>query len=494
MTQPANGEPLPQTPEAVQNSEDKALTLTELFHVLGKHIITAVITAVIVMGAAVGYLFVTPPKYSATAQLFATYSDTGNLDNYSSLNSAGSYISTQVKSYPALVSTKAVLEPVIEQLGLDETVARLESQVSASNPSDTAFINISATTEDPQRSADIANAAATSLQNLVQTSLYADQVQSPVKITIVQNATPPSSASSPKTSMILVLGFAAAIVLGILAALLKDLFTRKIQDEGELSSYINSPVLGRIPESDDLFKSKPAIIMQPGGIMAEKFRRICTNLSFIAPVAGTNSRLIVISAVGINEGKTTVATNIAAALAENGSTVLLVDADLRHPSIAKALEIDGSTGLGHVLSGQASVKDVVQRYWKSNLHVMPGGPKPPNAATLLNSPIMTELLAQALHQYDYVIVDTAPMVVANEAALFAKQGGGLVLVSRRGVTLKRELANVAAELKNLSVGVTGFVVNFARENKKLISNSDYYYYYNDSDDDGHKRKNHQKHS
>ncbi len=122
---------------------------------------------------------------------------------------------------------------------------------------------------------------------------------------------------------------------------------------------------------------------------------------------------MVVTSAGASEGKTTASVNIAAALAEDGSRVLLIDADLRHPSVAHKIDIDGSAGLTHVLSGQAAVKDVIQRYWKPNLHIIPAGPKPPNASTLLNSPLMTTLVANAMQQYDYIIIDTAPMVVAN---------------------------------------------------------------------------------
>ena len=131
---------------------------------------------------------------------------------------------------------------------------------------------------------------------------------------------------------------------------------------------------------------------------------------------------MVVTSAGASEGKTTISVNIAAALAEDGPRVLLIDADLRHPSVAHKIDIDGSAGLTHVLSGQAAVKDVIQRYWKPNLHIIPAGPKPPNASTLLNSPLMTTLVANAMQQYDYIIIDTAPMVVANDAVIFMKQG------------------------------------------------------------------------
>lgn len=464
----------------VQNKLHEGMTLTDLLQIIVKHIITAIIAFVIVFGFACAYLIVTKPTYTATTKTFATYSDvTGTSESYSTLGSAASYINTQVKSYPTLVKTEAVLKPVIEQLRLDTSVNSLSGAITATNPDNTAFIDITVNSGNAQESANIANAVASSFQNVVQTSLYADAKQSPITITVVQAAMIPSKPSSPNVALTLIIAFILGIIVAIVAALLKNLFTRKIQDDSELTTYINAPTLGRIPEDEAVNSNASVIISEPGSSVAEDYRRICTNLSFIAPISGTNSRLVVVSAVGANEGKTTTAVNVATALAETGSAVLLIDADLRNPWVAKKLDIDGSAGLAHVLSGQASVKDVVQRFWKANLHIMPAGPKPPNAAQLLNSPIMSELINNALHQYDYVIIDTAPLVVANDGALFAKQGGGLVMVSRRGVTLKKQLSETAAELANLNVDVTGFVFNGAKLDKKLAGSS--YYYYTNSD-------------
>ena len=167
--------------------------------------------------------------------------------------------------------------------------------------------------------------------------------------------------------------------------------------------------------------------------------------------------------------------NLAAALAENGASVLLIDADLRHPSVAKRLGLEGNVGLAHVLSNQASVKDVVQRYWKPNLHIMPAGPRIQNASVLLNSRIMHELVHQAIQQYDYVIIDTTPMSVANDAAVFGQMGNGVVMVSARGVTYKSALRGAVNELRELDVPLLGYVFNLADE-KRGRGYGNYYYY------------------
>ena len=119
---------------------------------------------------------------------------------------------------------------------------------------------------------------------------------------------------------------------------------------------------------------------------------------------------------------------------------------------------------------------------------MPAGPKPPNASMLLNSKTMAELLDMALHTYDYVIVDTSPLVVANDAAVFGAKSDGVVIVSGRDVTMKRDLKDIAIQLENLNVPVTGFVFNLEKERK--ASQDSYYYYYYDDKTKGRKAHKH----
>ncbi len=469
--------------------ESDGMTLSGLFGILRKHVITIIITFFVVLGAVIALTAMSSVQYSTTAQLFATYNDSSDgTSNSSEQNSGSSYIMSQIKSYPTLTTTQSVLQPVIDDLGLHVTVAQLKEQINVTNPTNTAFVNISVTDSDPAQAADIANAVAKSLSSVVENALYASGSHSSVKLSVVQPAVSPSTPSAPKWKLNILLGIAGGLVVGVLAALLKDMLSKHIQDGDEINEYIDAPIIGRIPEEELLNGTKPVVVSEPGSPVAEDYRRIRTNLSFMAPVEDTNCRLIVVTSAGASEGKTTTSVNIAAALAENGAKVLLIDADLRHPSVATKLDIDGSAGLTHVLSGQASVKDVVQRYWKPNLHIMPAGPKPPNASALLNSPIMVELLNNAIERYDYVLIDTAPMVVANDAVIFVRRGGSLVMVCRRAQTLKRDLREISEELTTLDLSANGVVFNCARESKKSLEHSNYYYYYSDRNKDHRKKR------
>lgn len=221
------------------------------------------------------------------------------------------------------------------------------------------------------------------------------------------------------------------------------------------------------------------IVSQPNGALAEEYRRIRTNIDFLqTDRANGVGQLIVITSSQPSEGKTTTAINVAAALAEDGAKVLLIDADLRHPSVAHHLGIEGTAGLTHVLSGQMGPKDVVQSYWKQNLHILPAGKRPANAGVLLGSDTMKFMVDQALTQYQYVIIDTAPLSVSNDGAVFGRWAKGLLLVAGRQACEKKALQEAASTLEVAQVPVLGFIFNFA-DPKKLHSHSNYYYYYED---------------
>ena len=472
------------------DTEDDGITLMDLFRIVHKHLLVGIITFVVVFAAVCAYTFLAPPKYSATAQVFATYSDSSVQDNnISNINSASTYITNQIQSYPTLATTESVLKPVIDDLGLDTTVANLAGQLTVTNPTNTAFVNISVEDGDAQQASDIANAVAASMQNVIQNDLYSAADKSPVKISIVQRARVPESPSSPNKPLYLAVGVVAGLVLGVFAALLKDMLNTKVEETSDVRSLVGASSLGSVPQDNSLGEKRPVLISQPNGPIAEEFRRIHTNIEFLQTdkVAG-KGQLLVITSAQPSEGKTTTSINVAAALAEDGARVLLIDADLRHPSVAHHLGLEGSAGLAHVLSGQMAPKDVVQNYWKPKLHILPAGKRPANAGVLLGSDTMRIMVEQALTQYDYVIIDTAPLSVSNDGVVFGRWAKGLVLVTGRGVCEKKELKEVSESLHVAKVPVLGFIFNYA-DLKKTHSNSNYYYYYYE---DAPRKKSHKK--
>lgn len=462
-------------------SRPSGITFADIVVIIRKHIATAAICFAVIVGVAGAYAFLAAPQYSATAQVIATYNaaqDGGNSDDITQQNTGGTYVSNQIKSYPTLATTETVLKPVISQLGLDVSVKDLSNQLTVSNPSNTAFVNITATAGDAKQSATIANAVADSLRTIVEHDLYAKGAAAPIKLTVVQRAATPQEPSAPNKKLCIAAGVVLGLIVGIIAALLKDLLRTKVEEASDVRGIVHASALGSIPKNEALEGTRPVIITEPNGSVTEEYRRIRTNIKFLeVNKTPGHGQLLVISSTSPSEGKTTTAVNTAAVLAENGAKVLLIDADLRHPSVAHHLGIEGNVGLAHVLSGQMAPVDVVQNYWKPNLHILPAGKRPANASLLLNSDMMKMLVDQALLQYDYVIIDTAPLTVSNDAIVFGSWASGIVLVTARGLCRKKNLEEVADSLRTAKVPVLGFVFNFA--NPKKSHNEAYYYYYED---------------
>lgn len=302
---------------------------------------------------------------------------------------------------------------------------------------------------------------------------------------MVQQAYAPASPSSPNVKLNLAAGLAVGVILGIVVAFIKDLLDTRVRRDSDVTAVIDAPVLGSLSRNEAYAGTSPVIISRPASREAEEIRRLRTNVMFVLPDEPL-SNVIVVTSTGPSEGKTTLSVNLATAFAENGSKVLLIDADVRNPSVSKALGIEGAVGLTHLITNRVSSHDAIQRYWKPNFHVLPAGKQTMNPSILLNSRAMKALVEQVSGAYDYVIIDTAPMQVANDAAVFAKEGPELLLVAGLGVTEKKLLRQTGHELSTLSIDPVGLAMNYGETEKP--QKGGYYYYGDESDDNGRKRQ------
>lgn len=239
------------------------MTIADLLGILRKHIITIVVTFAVILGVDILYTAMSPVEYTTNTQLFATYNSSNDSANSSEQYSGSSYIMSQIKSYPDLAKTQSVLQPVVTELKLDTTPAALASQITVTNPTNTAFVNIAVTDADPSAAARIANSVAASLSNVVEKSLYTTGSNSAVKLSVVQPAQVPAKPSSPKWSLNLLAGILGGLIIGILAALLKDVLSKKIQDENDVTDIVDAPIIGRVVKADILAGSSPVVVSEP---------------------------------------------------------------------------------------------------------------------------------------------------------------------------------------------------------------------------------------
>jgi capsular exopolysaccharide synthesis family protein len=185
-------------------------------------------------------------------------------------------------------------------------------------------------------------------------------------------------------------------------------------------------------------------------------------------------KTIVVTSCLPGEGKSTTAINLAITLADAGSRVALVDADLRRPSIAEYMGLEGEVGLTTVLIGRADLKDAIQSWGKGSLHVLPSGQVPPNPSELLGSRSMANLLEELSSQYDIVLIDTPPLLPVTDAAILAKTTGGALVVASADTLHRQQLTDGLGALEDVGARVLGVVLN--RLERKQTDAYSYYDY------------------
>ena len=192
---------------------------------------------------------------------------------------------------------------------------------------------------------------------------------------------------------------------------------------------------------------------------AEAYKTLRTNLSF-ASISKQYKKLIITSAIP-GEGKSTVAANLATTLAESGAKVLLIDCDLRNPTLRVLLRIrtDYREGLTAVLTGTAEAKDCIFNYPKMKCDVLLAGTKPPNPVELLSSAQMKELLEQLSGQYDYIICDTPPVSIVTDAAALSQFCDGVILVVRQKASTRDQVKRAKRNLDAVQANVIGTILS-----------------------------------
>jgi capsular exopolysaccharide synthesis family protein len=211
--------------------------------------------------------------------------------------------------------------------------------------------------------------------------------------------------------------------------------------------------------------------VRPQSQMAESYRALRTSL--LLSNLGAPPKVIMVTSALPQEGKTTTSMNSAVVLAQKGVRVLLIDADLRRPSIHKNLGIGPHSGLSNVLTGSATLEQaIIRTSILPNLDVLAAGTPPPNPAELLASANMRELLTKLREMYDHIVIDTPPSLSVTDAVVLSPRADAVVLVIRSGQTTKNALRRARDILMQVNAKVVGVLLNAVD-----LRSPDYYYYY-----------------
>ena len=270
--------------------------------------------------------------------------------------------------------------------------------------------------------------------------------------------------------MAIVLGLALGVAFAYTIEYLDD--TVKIPDD--VTRRLKLPLLGLVPAVSG---GKTPVLTGPvPHDFGESFRSLRTSLVFTNGTDG--KRMIAVTSTQPLEGKTTTACNLAVALALGGSRVMLIDADMRRPNLHRTLGLQNEIGLSHVLTGQARVREAVQRTSEPNLYAMTAGRTPPNPSELLSSVRMQRLIASLqAGPFDWVIIDTPPVLAVTDAVIVAPYVSGLVFVVGAEMTRRAHAERAIETIQSGKPNIIGAVLNRVDLNRNKYYYSRYYGYH-----------------
>lgn len=310
---------------------------------------------------------------------------------------------------------------------------------------------------------------------------------------LVDEAQTPTHPSAPRKTVILAGSMLVGIFLAVASALTVGIADDAVYSSVDLESITGRPIVGAIPHvtiggspkeipaSNGFVPSSLILLSEPSSSGAESFRGLRSSL--LLSYADRVPQVQVITSVGEGEGKSFVALNYAVALAQRGARVLLVDTDLRRGTVHAQFKIPQSPGMTNLLSSRTESETGMHTPLLElpNFSVLPRGPVPPNPVELLDSKRMADQLEKWRLMYDYIIMDTAPLLPVSDTFALAARADMVLLVVRIGVTRNRSLLRMIEILKRVNASVGGLIIN---DVSSALDEYSYYYgdygYYNDA--------------
>lgn len=431
------------------------MSIRELVEILRRHLGALIVLPILGIMCAAALVLTATPQYRATTSVYFSL-PYGN--SAVDLSQGSAYTQAQIESYAALATSPRVLQGVAKSLPFKTSVENLASAVQATSESGTVILQISATLPSAAHAALTADQTAASLRTVARGLSPKNSKGLPtVDATTIGSAKVPTSPATPSKKRSAGLGLIGGLAAAVAWAMLREKLNTRVRSVEELAIG-DLPLLGSVSLGSGRAGVPMALLDATTSLAAEQFRRLRTSLLFTQGGEGSPLSLMVTSP-GAAEGKSTVAVNLACAFAEAGQRVLLLDADMRRPSIDEKLDLEGAVGLSTILAGQAPFEEVVQPLGGTAVDVLAAGATPPNPAQLLGSAKMRDLMTAVSSTYEVVIVDCPPLLKVADAALISSLTSGSIFVVRQGRTRVAEVHEALAGLTNAEARPLGVVLS-----------------------------------
>lgn len=456
------------------------ISLQQLFDLLWRNKLLLMLCAVLgVLVSLVVTTFFMEDRYESYLKLYVyTPSVSGEQAVAQDMN-AINLARRVVNTYIEMLNTRSFYQQISDDTGLLVTPSNIRFSVLGDTEVFQATINSDAPEDAMAIAQSIASVAPSVIQGIYETA----------SLKIVDPPLLNTVPVSPNLQMNLVIGFLAGLLIAGLFVFLRDLLDTKIKDADQLTQRYGVHILAEVGDinSEDRRIARPAILPEDEPIIApehmEAYRTARTNLVFSILKKGCK-KIAVASALSM-EGKTLTSVNIAVALARQLDVrVLLIDCDLRKPRVHRLFRIDNNPGLSDYLCEMCRLDDVVQKVEFENLHVIPSGTIPPNPSELISSSVFAAFLQDMERKYDYIIIDTSPLMLVADALSVVRLVDGVIISAVAGVSAHPFFSKTFEMVKNVDAKVAGVVLHGVEKGKKgyKYSYKYGYKYYSDYSD------------
>jgi polysaccharide biosynthesis transport protein len=400
-----------------------------------------------------------------TASLPKVYETTAYMLVNPSRPASSDFEQTQISealltTYAELLQTQTVADEVSRRLGNEaDGEGNLKDAIAVEAVTDSQLLKISGEARDPRTAQAITNTFTQVFQE--RTRELAQSDASAGRATVAEPASLPDQPVRPRPKLYLLAGTLLGLLAAAGMALLAQRLDQRLDITDSMTEVLGLPILGRIPQGP-----ASGLETQPEGsrgarASAEAFRLLLANLAFAN--MGERPRTVAIVSSDEQEGKSTTALNLSRSAAELSLATLLVEADLRRPSLAKKVGglVGSRLGLSGVLVRRATVSEAAWPLEQQGFDLLPAGALPPNPAALLGGNALRDFDASAREQYDMVVYDTPPLSVAADASLVSAITDGVLLVVDERRTHRKLAAQAVAQLRRVRANILGVVVNRA---------------------------------
>lgn len=434
--------------------------------------VTIAVTTLIGALGAVAVTLLTTPLYQASTRLFVSTAAGASLTETYQGNR---FSQERVVSYAELLMGQTIAQRTIDKLQLDMTAPELQEHVTATVKRDTVLIGVQVLDDSPIQARDIANTISDEFVVMVRELETPEDGSLPdSRVVVEQRATIPENPVVPQPTRNIAIGLGLGLILGVGLAMVRDLLDNTVKSRDQLEEITGAGLVGSIPLDKERRKQASIAFDRETTGIAEAFRKLRTNLQFLA--VDNPPRVILVTSSMPSEGKSTTAINVALALAETEKSVVLVDGDLRRPSLHRYLDLVSTVGFSTVLSGAVTLDEALQPTRFPGLTVLTSGAIPPNPSELLGSQSARKLLNELRAKFDYVIVDSTPLLAITDAAILAAGADGVLVMARYGHTKREHLTHAVGNLESVGAPLLGavFTMTPARGGSSYSYNYGYY--------------------